>query len=196
MVPGPREVELPGQTRCGGCGGASAASSTRPSDACGPWRGDASEPAGPSSCSCARGTRGFSRGGGDSVETCASWLSIPLSQKLVWTARPGRPTCPACASGLNRGGLSPLRRPATGGETSMIPNPGRPCQRSRPLVFGRFRWPWSGRDRVLQSRPLRERPGSPFEVFHNCGKKCGKASVFAPSRAPMPKQHGFSRGEG
>lgn len=35
-------------------------------------------------------------------------------------------------------------------------------------------------NRVLQSRPLRKVVGAPPEVFHNCGKKCGKATVFAP----------------
>jgi hypothetical protein len=38
--------------------------------------------------------------------------------------------------------------------------------------------------------------GSPPEVFHNCGKKCGKAIVFAPQPAPLPAWHAAPRGDG
>ena len=38
------------------------------------------------------------------------------------------------------------------------------CQRVRPLCYSRV--------------PLRPAVGSPPEVFHNCGKKCGKAPIF------------------
>jgi hypothetical protein len=47
---------------------------------------------------------------------------------------------------------------------------------------------------VTVASPANRRVGSPPEVFHNCGKKCGKAQIFAsPNRLPRALTGLFSR---
>jgi hypothetical protein len=49
--------------------------------------------------------------------------------------------------------------------------------------------------RVLQSLPPRRSAvGSPPEVFHNCGKKCGKATVFTLQMGRLAHSGPFCRG--
>jgi hypothetical protein len=46
---------------------------------------------------------------------------------------------------------------------------------------------------VLKSQFPAQPVGSPPEVFHSCGKNCGKATVFGPSRRE-PSQPAFPAG--
>ena len=86
----------------------------------------------------------------------------------------------------------PLSPEESGGETSIVakalpecqswsPDPGRRLRRERSSLRN-LRRPSLSRHRPCANvaSPAAPPVGSPPEVFHNCGKKCGKAIVFAP----------------
>jgi hypothetical protein len=62
---------------------AAAIRTRKPSGACAPWRGAASERAARSWCSSARETRECACGGGGSAETYASWYRNPCNEQSV-----------------------------------------------------------------------------------------------------------------
>ncbi len=119
------------------------------SGACAPLRGVASGRGGRSSWPSSPGSRASGDGAGYSVETCV---------------------CP-----------SYLRTPS---ETELC---GENLDSSEPVVQVSIKRQAGGGDLALPWRPMLESPpcdsqtavGSPPEVFHNCGKKCGKAQIFA-----------------